>query len=238
MPIDQHWLPKTFEEALDAALRMEGPLEQRLDAYARWMRHLDSGWAAAYDRLIAAQISGHAGASAPAAGDRMPEFLLPSQEGRLISLDTLLEQGPLVVSFNRGHWCHFCLIELKALCDAVPAIRAAGANLVSITPELSRHCVDLRKRLSLPFSVLSDLDTAYGLSIGLMTSLGEEAGQLWLDAGFDIASFQGCRVASVPIPATFVVGRDGMIWARHVDPDFRKRMAVEDMLGALKRGAG
>jgi peroxiredoxin len=40
----------------------------------------------------------------------------------------------------------------------------------------------------------------------------------------------------LPIPATFVVGRDGLVKARFVDPDFRKRMEIDDLIDAL-RGA-
>ena len=41
-------------------------------------------------------------------------------------------------------------------------------------------------------------------------------------------------VATLPIPATFVVGQDGHIKARFVDPDYRNRMAIEDLIAALK----
>jgi peroxiredoxin len=38
----------------------------------------------------------------------------------------------------------------------------------------------------------------------------------------------------LPIPATFVVGTDGEVKARFLDPDYRKRVAVEDLIEALK----
>jgi peroxiredoxin len=51
----------------------------------------------------------------------------------------------------------------------------------------------------------------------------------------NIASFQGNESWILPIPATFVVGRDGLVQARFVDPDYRKRMAIEDLIAALRK---
>jgi len=50
----------------------------------------------------------------------------------------------------------------------------------------------------------------------------------------DMASFHGNDGWVLPIPATFVIGRDGIIKARFVDPDFRRPMAIEDLLATLK----
>ena len=52
--------------------------------------------------------------------------------------------------------------------------------------------------------------------------------------GFDIAPFQGNESWMLPIPATFVVGPDGVVKARHIDPDYRHRMAIDNLLAALK----
>jgi len=54
------------------------------------------------------------------------------------------------------------------------------------------------------------------------------------DAGWDLPTYQGNNAWMLPIPATFVVDTDGRVVARFVDPDYRRRMAIEDMLDALK----
>jgi peroxiredoxin len=38
----------------------------------------------------------------------------------------------------------------------------------------------------------------------------------------------------LPIPATFVVGRDGQVRARFIDPDYRRPHALAEMLVALR----
>jgi peroxiredoxin len=78
------------------------------------------------------------------------------------------------------------------------------------------------------------LDNGYALSLNLVIWLGEEMVRFISAAGLDIPKYQGNDSWMVPIPATFVVGRDGRVKARFVDPDYRKRMAIEDLISALR----
>ena len=79
--------------------------------------------------------------------------------------------------------------------------------------------------------ILTDLDNSYALSLNLAIWLGAEIQHLL--AHQDLATFHGNDGWVLPIPATFVVGRDGLVKARFVDPDFRKRMEIDDLLAAL-----
>ena len=87
------------------------------------------------------------------------------------------------------------------------------------------------------FNILSDVDSGYALTVGLAIWLGERVRTLYLSHGLNLERFQNSPNWFVPIPATFVVGRDGLIVARHVDPDFRNRMDIEDIVAALKANA-
>ena len=80
------------------------------------------------------------------------------------------------------------------------------------------------------------MDNGYAMSLNLTIWVGEEMKRLIRDEfGHDIASFQGNDAWLLPIPATFIVGRDGRIKERFVDPDYRKRMAIDDLLTALRK---
>jgi peroxiredoxin len=85
------------------------------------------------------------------------------------------------------------------------------------------------------FPILSDIDNGYAMSLNLAIWLGPDFIQLISSSGRDLTKFQGNDAWVVPIPATFVVGRDGNVAARFIDPDFRKRMDLDDLLAALKR---
>jgi peroxiredoxin len=223
----------TIAEAVQEALVMDAPLSARLASFVGALRDLGSPYAEAYDRLVARLVSGEAGAPAPKPGDPMPPFVLPSDLGTLVSLEELLGQGPVVVSFNRGHWCPLCRLELAALARIHEKAEAVGAQIVSIVPERQPFAQKIKTDFKVPFPVLSDIDNAYALSLGLVMWVGEEVRGLYSSDGVNVPELNGGGGWFLPIPATFVVGRDGRVIARFVDADFRKRMEVEAILAAL-----
>jgi peroxiredoxin len=109
-----------------------------------------------------------ADAFVPAVGEVLPNFLMTDAKGHLVELGSLLAKGPLVISFNRGPWCDYCGLELHALARAYPAVVAAGGEVVSIVPETGKYAKTLQTVRDLPFRVLTDLDLAYALSLGLV----------------------------------------------------------------------
>jgi peroxiredoxin len=164
----------------------------------------------------------------------MPPFHLPDENGHVVSLERLLVKGPVAVTFHRGHWCPYCRININALSRAQDEVAAEGGRIVAIMPDRQRFVSELKSAGKVPFPILTDMDNGYALSLNLAIWLGAEMQQML--AGLqDIPSFQGNNSWMLPIPATFVVGTDGLIKARFVDPDFRKRMAIEDLLAALRR---
>jgi peroxiredoxin len=85
-----------------------------------------------------------------------------------------------------------------------------------------------------PFPVFTDVDNGYAMSLGLAIWVGEEMKRLMVKSGCDPSVTQGTDNWMLPIPATFIVGTDRIIRGRFVDPDYRMRMAIEDMLAALR----
>ena len=95
----------------------------------------------------------------------------------------------------------------------------------------------MRRRPSISCPILSDLDGGYALELNLLFWVGDEAQRALAGAGVDLVQFHGNDTWMLPIPATFVVGADGVVLARFVDPDYRRRMEVEDLLDALRAEA-
>jgi peroxiredoxin len=193
--------------------------------------------AEAVDGLIARLQSGHTGINAPGKGDPMPPFLLPDHTGRLVALDALVAKGPVAITFARGHWCPYCRIAVSALAEIATEAIEAGAQIVAIVPDRQEYAAKLRAEANAPFPVLTDIDNAYALSLGLVFWVGDEIRQHMLARGADPSQSQGNDSWFVPVPATFIVGRDGNVLERHVDPDYRRRMGVDAVLAALKSAA-
>ncbi|MFT3732120.1 MAG: peroxiredoxin-like family protein [Hyphomicrobium sp.] len=226
----------TLAEAFSDICLMDAPLNTRLAAYASKLRELNFPFSEAYDDLVARLYAGEVGHDAPSVGTLMPSFMLPSRSGALVSLEDLVANGPLVISFNRGHWCPFCKIELSAISEYHSEIERAGAYAVSIMPDRQSLLGDLRAMTRDAILILTDIDNGYALSLGLAMWVGENLKSLMRGRGYHLDAFQGNDGWFLPLPATFVVGRDSTVLARFVDPDFRKRMEIDEILAALNTG--
>ncbi len=228
----------SFAEVLEACTErcreMDAPLAARLAAFAADVKRLSPEFADIVDRMVARLNESGAGALAPAVGDIIPPFVLPDEAGRLVGLDELRRQGPVVVSFHRGHWCPYCRINAVALARIEPEIKAAGAQIVAITPEVNKFTSELKADATAAFPVLTDLDSSYALELNLAIRINDEKRLAMTMAGWDISPFQDNDTWTLPIPATFVVGQNGVVKARFVDPDYRKRMDTEAILSALR----
>lgn len=222
-----------LEEAFKKICATEAPLNERLALFTAAVEQHGRPFAAAYQNLITQLKNAAAGITAPAVGDILPPFLLPDHAGHLRDLDTMLAKGPMVVSFNRGHWCEYCELELLAFARAHAELAAHGVQVVSIMPERGEYTRKVCSLTDETVTVLSDIDNGYALALGIVMWLGDEVRTLYQQFGLDIERYQGNGAWFVPIPATFVLDGEGRVVARKVDPDFRTRMDIEDILHAI-----
>jgi peroxiredoxin len=227
-PADAERLRLAFQRCRD----MDGTLNEQLRAYADVSREIFPAYGVAVDRLVARLGGNGGGETAPRPGDAMPQFMLPDEGGHLVTLTSLLQSGPVAVMFLRGHWCPYCRLNVRAVVQALDRIEAMGARIVAIMPETQEYTRRLKAEAGAPFPILTDLDNGYALSLNLAIWLGAEIQSLL--SYQDMAKFHGNDGWMLPIPAVFVVGRDGIVKARFVDPDFRKRMEIDDLLAALE----
>jgi peroxiredoxin len=222
-----------LDDAFERAQALDAPLNDRMQVIADAVRALSGEFASAVDRFVGRLQTTGAGADAPRVGDRMPPFLLPDETGQLVRLENLLGKGPLVIAFHRGHWCPYCRLNAFALTQARG--RLDGAQVVAITPELQKHTLELKADAGAWFPILSDMDNGYALSLGLAIWVDDAMARLIDAAGWNIPTYNGADAWILPIPATFVVGSDGIITARDIDPDYRRRMDVDELVAAVER---
>ncbi len=212
---------------------MDAPLAIRLQALADDVAALAPDFAGIVERMIGQLRATEAGRGAPRPGEPMPAFLLPDQDSRLVSLDTLLANGPVVISFHRGGWCPYCRINADALARLSPSVAAGGARIIAITPEVAEFNAELRSDVKADFPILTDLDNGYALEVGVAFKVPDEKRRAMIASGWDISLSQANDAWVLPMPATFVVGRDGIVLERYIDPDYRKRATHEAILAAL-----
>ena len=166
-----------------------------------------------------------------AAGDVLPDFTLPDTAGRMVASAALLDRGPLVLAFFRGPWCPYCSLMVEALDQLRPQVEALGGSCVAVAPLTVPELAAMARERGLGISLLSDADTSYAGVCGVRFEMTPESTALYasLAARFDqtIPGLDAPRGWVLPVPTTYVAGRDGVIaysfgdanWARRADPD-------------------
>jgi peroxiredoxin len=190
---------------------------------------------AAYEDLVRQLGRAETADRALTVGDKIPEFMLPNAEGRLVASDELLARGPLVINFFRGDWCPFCRLMLQALNEALPAITAANGQLVAISPDTGGRLLRAKKRLNLSIDLLSDVDSGVALNFGVAFRAPEEY-RKWLQSrGTNLIERHGNDAWIIPIPAAFVVDRAGVVRYAFVEPEFVRRAEPDEIVAVLRR---
>jgi peroxiredoxin len=229
---------KTFAEILEDVTEksrlMDAPLGERLEAVADEVRRLSPEFADIVDRMVARLTASSVGQSAPRPGEPMPDFILPDEGGHLVRLADLLQTGPVILSFHRGHWCPYCRLNADALARIAPEVTRLGGHIVAISPEKRQYGAALKSYARAPFPILADIGNGYALELNLLFWVGDEKCAAMRAGGFDITPYQGNESWMLPIPATFLIGKDGIVKARYIDPDYRHRMDADALLAEMK----
>ena len=169
------------------------------------------------------------------AGDRAPAFSLNDPDGVAVSSADLLAQGPLVLSFYRGVWCPYCNFDLAALEAARSEIEARGARLVAVSPQTPANSRKAQRNGHLGFPILSDVGGAVAAAFGLRWSMPEDLKRIYMGFGVDLAVFNDDDAWTLPMPARYVIGRDGVIAYGEVNPDYTRRAEPSDVFPTLDR---
>lgn len=209
-------------------------LQDQLDSFkVEFARNAPSGRVALYEARIDELRARFALDKAVLTGDEAPEFSLPDARGNAVSLSGLLQRGPVIVTFYRGAWCPYCNIQLRAYQAILPQIAALGARLVAISPQLPDGSLTTAETNALTFDVLSDTGNAVARRFGLVYALPEDLREALRSNDKALPAINGDGSWELPVPATYVIGRDGRIALASIEIDYRKRLEPDAILAAL-----
>lgn len=168
------------------------------------------------------------------AGSTAPAFALPDANGKLVRSEDLLALGPLVVCFIRGRWCPYCMTELETWRDLFPDLRERGALLVAISPQTVRQNDFTVIQHSLPFPLLRDEGMAAAVKFGAAYTVPSYMQAYYRSILVNIPFINGESSWRLPIPATFVMDRNGTVRWSQGYADFRVRPEPAEVLKALE----
>ena len=166
-------------------------------------------------------------------GSLAPDLTLPDALNRPVRLSTLWAKGPLVLVFYRGGWCPYCNLELRAWQQQLPELQRLGAQLAAVSPQTPDNSLSTAEKNELAFAVLSDSSLQAATAFGVAFEMPPALIALYSQGGNDLAVLNGNGRWVLPVPATYVIGRDGRICFAHVDADYRARAEPRDVLAAV-----
>jgi peroxiredoxin len=163
-------------------------------------------------------------------GALAPEFELNDFTGRPVSSEDMLALGPLVIKFFRGRWCSYCVTELEAWRDLYGQLRERGGLMVAISPQTERQSDFMAGQHGIPFPLLSDPSCALAEKFGLVYTVPEYLRRYYSSIMVNLPFINGDASWRLPLPATYVIGKDRKVLFAEAHADFRVRPEPADVM--------
>ena len=166
---------------------------------------------------------------------KAPDFKSKDQNGNEIVLKDLRKKGPVVLVFYRGYWCPYCNKELQRLEDSLLLITDKGAQLIAITPEKKEGVAKTIEQTKATYPIITDEEMKIMKAYDVAYPVDDKTVGRYKMASIDLAANNGQKPGSVylPIPAVYIINKDGEISYRFFDADYKKRPSVKDLLENL-----
>ena len=188
-----------------------------------------------HGRAVAELKERHLAVNILPVGAKAPAFDLPDQAGKKVSSSELLAEGKVVLCFIRGRWCPFCVGQMEAMNLALPQIQGAGAILVAISPQTVKQSFFMHDQHKLRFPLLSDAGNKIARQFGLTYRVPETQEAVYRRAFVNLPFTNGDESWELPIPATYILDRDGTILYASANEDYTERPEPTDILRILEQ---
>lgn len=167
-------------------------------------------------------------------GECFPDFSLINTKNEIVGLKELLKKGPVIAAFFRGNWCPYCNLELKALQDNLSEITAANSTLIAISPQNAVHNEELKSNHQLGFELLMDNNNQLAKQVGISFGLQDAIIPVYDSLGIRLADYNGNDHNELPVPAVFVIDKDGRITYKFVDTNYMNRINILQLIEQLR----
>lgn len=162
-------------------------------------------------------------------GDTAPNFLLPDVNNRTVELSKLLKKGPVIISWYRGSWCPYCSISLHFYDKYITQFEAKGVQYIAITPERFDKIKETKSRLGIKVKVLHDKENQVAELYNIVYTVKPEVLDFYSQS-FDLEEHNGNGSNKLPLAATYLIDKNGIIRYAFLDADYRNRAEPEVLL--------
>jgi peroxiredoxin len=181
-------------------------------------------------RAVANLKQNHIAENILAIGSKIPNIKIPDHDGNTVDISDLLSKERLVLCFIRGRWCPFCVAQMEAINLILPKIKAAGAAILAISPQTVQQSFFMRDQHKLRFPLLSDSGNKVARQFGLTYHVPEEQKAIYQRAFVNLPFVNGDTSWELPIPATYIIHRDGTVLYASANEDYTERPEPADIV--------
>ncbi len=169
-------------------------------------------------------------------GEKAPDFTLNNATGENIRLYEVLKESRVILVFYRGTWCPYCNLILSHYQSYLTQFEERGATLIAISSQTPDQSLSIQEKNNLEFEVLSDNGNLVAQLYTHVFRNGDKPLAEMAKLGYDFDSFYGNDSKEIPVPAVFIVEKDGTIsFAESEGGDYRKRTEASVLLSHLSK---
>lgn len=167
-------------------------------------------------------------------GELAPDFTAFNIYDESFSLSNALSDGEVVLIFIRGQWCPFCNKHLKMIQDNLALIYDKGASVVVVSPEKSEFIKKTIEKTGAEFNILYDegykIAEAYDV---IFKPSAIHRAMYNMVLGAKLKESHSDDSEQLPVPATYIISKEGKIKWRQFNPDYKKRSQIQDIIKNL-----
>ncbi|MGI8599719.1 MAG: peroxiredoxin-like family protein, partial [Chitinophagaceae bacterium] len=164
---------------------------------------------------------------------KAPDIKAKDQNGGDVVLKDLRKKGPVVVLFYRGHWCPYCNKELSRFQDSLQLLTDKGATLIAITPESTEGINQTITKTGATFPIVFDEGMHISKKYGVSFVVDDKTAARYKNFGTDLLQINRQKTPTLPVPAVYVINRDGTITYRFFESDYKRRPSVQEIIQHL-----
>lgn len=166
-------------------------------------------------------------------GDMAPNFTAKNQSNKDVNLKELLKSGSVVLLFYRGEWCPYCNRQLKALEDSLALIKSKGASIIAVSPEKLENIAKTIEKTKVTYNIVSDENSKIMNDYKVGFELDEKTTEKYKGYGINLMEKNGSSGNNLPVPAVYIINKEGKITYRYFDVNYRNRVSVSEILKNL-----
>lgn len=167
-------------------------------------------------------------------GSKVPELTLRTIDGELFNLNEAIRNKPTVLIFYRGGWCPYCNLQLGQIQEIEADIIKYGYQIIAISPDKPEKLIESIDKHKMNYLLLSDSNMSVAKAFGIAFNLDESIIKKYEEYGIDLVDASGEKHYSLPVPSVFVIGTDGIVKFKYVNPNYKVRLDPNVLLSVVK----